>query len=74
MQTDNKSDIARMRENIEAECIALNNLSLFTSTASHEIIQAKYRTLDNYHQQLKEVIGEDKAAELIVTIYNEKVQ
>lgn len=68
------SDVARIRANIEAECEALNNLSLFTRTASHEIISARFKALDEHHSKLKAIVGEDKATEMIVDIYNHEVQ
>ena len=69
-----RSEVARIRASIEAECEALNNLSLFTCTASHDIINSRFKALDTYHQELQDIVGEVEATETVVTIYNEKVQ
>ncbi len=37
----NVSEVARIRANIEAECSALRNLSLFSRTGSYDIRNAK---------------------------------
>ncbi len=69
----NVSEIARIRANIEAECVALHNLSLFSRTGSHDIINAKYKNLDAYHQELCALIGEEGSISIIVAIYNDVV-
>jgi hypothetical protein len=71
---NNGSEVARIRANIEAECIALNHLTLFSRTGSHDIINAKYKALDRYHQELKAVIGDREATSTVVAIYNDVVQ
>ena len=71
---DNVSDVARIRASIEAECAALNNLALFSRTGSHDIINAKYKALDDYHQELSNIMGEKEAISTVVAIYNEVVQ
>jgi hypothetical protein len=68
------SEIARIRQQIELECTALQNLALFSQTSSHDIISAKFRSLDTYHQELRAIVGEQEATSTIVSIYNEKVQ
>ena len=75
MENTQLSEIARIREQIEAECQALYHLqSLPAMCASHEIIQTRYKALDSYHEQLKGVVGESVATETVVTIYNKEVQ
>jgi hypothetical protein len=69
-----KSDVARVRANIEAECQALQNLSLFSRTASHEIINARFKSLDACHRELRTLVGENEATSTVVAIYNEIVQ
>jgi hypothetical protein len=68
------SEVARIREQIEAECQALQALSLFTASASHDIINARFKSLDGYHQELKAIVGENEATSTVVAIYNEKVK
>lgn len=71
---NNRSEIARIRENIEAECRALSNLTLFSCTGSHTIINARFKALDAHHQELCAIVGESEAVSTIVTIYNEVVR
>jgi hypothetical protein len=71
---NNRSEIARIRANIEAECMALSHLTLFSRTGSHSIINARFKALDAHHQELRAIVGESEAVSTIVTIYNEVVQ
>jgi hypothetical protein len=71
---NNKSDVARIRANIEAECQALQHMALFARTASHEIINAKFQRLDACHQELRAIVGENEATSTIVAIYNDVVR
>ncbi len=64
------SEVARLRQQIEAECRSLQMLRFFSVNASHEIISAKFALLDKHYQQLIGVVGEAEATELSVTIYN----
>jgi hypothetical protein len=73
-QTEYVSDVAKIRANIEAECEALQNLLLFSHSASHEIIHARFQALDAYHQELCTVMSDSKAAATMVTIYTQIVQ
>lgn len=68
----NVSEVARIRANIEAECEALQNLTLFSRIASHDIINARFKNLDACHKELRTIIGENEATSTIVAIYNEK--
>lgn len=64
------SEIARLREQIEAECESLRMLRLFSSTASHELIRVKFDVLDKHYQQLIGVVGKTEAVAMCFTIYN----
>ena len=64
------SEVAAMRARIEQECRALRNLSLFSSSSSHEVISASMRRLDEMHNKLARVVGEQGATELTVHAYN----
>jgi hypothetical protein len=68
------SEIARIREQIELECQAIRNLMQFTAVASHRTINGRYRNLEQYHQQLKELVSEEEAVDILVGIYNEWVK
>ncbi len=53
------SEVARVRQQIEAECQAMRHLADFRQTASHELITAAY-------DRLVKLVGQQKAAEVIV--------
>ncbi len=63
-----KSEIARLREQIEAEYEAarLALYGLAQGTARHDIIQAHMANAQQYGQQLIETIGSDEALPIIV--------
>ena len=60
------SEIVHLRERIEAECQAMRHLASFRQMASHEIITAAYNRLGEHHDRLIKLIGQQKAAEVIV--------
>lgn len=68
------SEVARTRANIQAECEALRHLMLFSQSASHEIIRARFQALDAYHQELRAVMPEQEATSLLVAMYTDIVQ
>lgn len=67
------SDVARIREQIELECQALANLMQFSAVASHTSINGRYENLERYREHLNRLIGEQEAAKMIVSIYQEQV-
>lgn len=69
----NKSEIARLRYQIEAECQALHSLSLPSSCATHEMISARYRVLDRSTQELGTHVGKEEATQTMLGIYNTTV-
>lgn len=60
------SEVARLRQQIETECQAMRHLTCFRQMASHEIITAAYDRLGEHHDQLIKLVGQQKAAEMIV--------
>jgi nanoRNase/pAp phosphatase (c-di-AMP/oligoRNAs hydrolase) len=73
-QKHHVSEVARTRANIQAECEALRHLMLFSQSATHEIIRARFQALDAHHQQLRAVMPEEEATSLLVGIYTDVVQ
>jgi hypothetical protein len=64
------SEIARLRQQIEQECAAMQQaLTGFAITAQHEIIQRKYESLGYYCVQLEQLVGEKAAALITIEIY-----
>ena len=65
------SELARLREQIEQECQAIQHLMGFSEVASHRTINGRYRNLEHYHQQLKTLVNEEQAVDIVVGIYNQ---
>ncbi|MBV9689645.1 MAG: hypothetical protein JO202_08025 [Ktedonobacteraceae bacterium] len=74
MDTSNKSEVARLRQQLEEECEALHRgLYGLASVASHEIIRHRYQALGEYADELAKHLGQEQARDLLVTTYREKV-
>lgn len=69
----NKSEVARLRTQIELECQALHHLTLPSIGASHEAISRRYRVLDSYSEQLRTLVGPDQATKTLTTLYQKIV-
>jgi hypothetical protein len=64
------SEVARLRQQIELECAAMQQaLSGFAITAQHNIIQMKYESLGHHYEQLEQLVGEKEAALITTEIY-----
>ena len=71
---EHKSDVARLRERIELECQAIRRVFEEPAImASHASIEARYRNLDGLAQELKPLVGDEEATDVLVEIYNEVV-
>jgi len=70
----NKSDIARLRAEIEIECESLKLFTAPAMKASHKIISNSYKALDNKAKELGKLIGDDKAMEAVCEAYNKLVK
>ena len=64
-----RSELARLREQIELECQALHHLMQFSAVASHHTINRRYRNLDSCRDQLIPLVGEDQATGIVIDIY-----
>ncbi len=64
------SEVARLRQQIELECQAIQHLMQFSIVASHQAINGRYRNLDQWRDQLKTLIGDDQATSIVVDTYN----
>lgn len=61
------SEVTQLRKQLELEAQSLMFLSNgFKTTGSHEIINAAYDRLGEHHTRLIELVGEQKATEIIV--------
>ena len=68
------SELARLREQIELECQAMQHIMQFSAVASHHSINRRYRSLDRYRDQLKPLVGEVQATNIVVDIYNQCIK
>lgn len=68
------SEVARLRQQVELECQAIQHLMDFSAVASHRVIDRRYRNLDQYRDQLKSLVGDDQATSIVVDIYNQLVK
>lgn len=69
---ENKSEIARLREQIELECEAMRcAMDAPRVVARHDIIAAHYHNLDQQRIELVGITGEEDAMTLITTLYNQ---
>jgi hypothetical protein len=68
---DGGSEVAALRQKIEAECYAINlMLNGFAQVADHRTISHKYEALKQYQEQLGEIVGQQAAVEITTELYN----
>jgi hypothetical protein len=68
-----QSEVARIREQIEAEYeAAKNGLTGLAQYGRHAFINARYRRIDALHRELADVVGEQEALTIVDDI-NRKV-
>lgn len=70
------SELALLRERIALECragwAALYTLS--EGTAQHSFINARFKQMEVYHNRLAELVGEDRATDILCEVYEEEKQ
>lgn len=71
---ENRSDVARIRAQIEGECQAIRRVFEEPAlVASHAFIEARYRNLGTYQEALTDHMSEPEAKEEVVDIYRRVV-
>ena len=67
-----RSEVARLRAEIERECHASWQAlyGLASGHAQHEAISARMRRMDDCHQHLSTLLGEEQAIALVSEVYN----
>lgn len=64
------SEVARLMQQIEAECESLKLLtSGYAITSTHAIIAAKHSRLNVIYGQLTDVVGKSEATRMVADIY-----
>ena len=70
MAEQQKSEVARLRQQIEDETYAMNlALNGPACVARHLIIAHRHRSIDEQRAQLATLVGPDEATEITMTIY-----
>lgn len=70
----NKSEVARLRQQIEDECEAMSQaMNGFANTASHEFIQQRYENMGAARNDLARFVGEEEASEIMTRAYSRKM-
>lgn len=69
MSAYNQSEVARLRQQIELECQALQNLSGVAAGASHAMITHKYQMIEHNQAQLASLVGEKEAKKITYEAY-----
>ena len=69
------SEIARIRQQIEAECEAMR-LAMYgyAAVASHKVIENRYKSLGKRLAELEQHVGEEEADAIVVEIYTKVVR
>lgn len=71
-----RSEIARLRDQIEAECQAMKQdmTGLASGTAAHSFISARLRRIDTCCHQLEHYVGEQEATRLVCELYDQVME
>jgi hypothetical protein len=69
------SEVALLRQQIEDEIEAMKQgFAGYATTTSHKIIEHKYRQLEQYQEQLGELIGEKEAVTFVTETYGKVME
>lgn len=68
----NKSEVARLRQQIEREYIAATRgLQEYACSARHDFIETRMSNMGACHQELIDLVGEHEAIKLIVEVIDQ---
>ena len=71
---DNKSEVARIRHQIELESQAMVHARMFAITASHTIINHKYDALATLTDKLTEHMPREQALKTTIETYDSAIE
>ncbi|MBA2679308.1 MAG: hypothetical protein H0U76_13040 [Ktedonobacteraceae bacterium] len=67
---ENTSEIARLRNQIEAEYVAAQRgLQEYAIVTRHEFITTRMENMERYHRQLVEIVGEAEATDMVAQVF-----
>lgn len=71
-RAENKSEVARLREEIDAILFSmkLGQCGYAEGVSRHDFIQTRLRRLDTCHQELQEYLGDSLATRLLFDSYH----
>ena len=73
MSEENRSEVARLMRQIELEYeAAQRGLTGYAEVAKHAFITARLEKIGEHHASLQQLIGEQKAAHFLVTVFEGK--
>lgn len=73
MPEENKSEVARLMRQIELEYeLAQRGLTGYAEVAKHAFITAGLEKIGEHHTTLQQLIGEQRAAHFLVTVFEGK--
>ena len=70
----NKSEVARIRHQIEMESQAMVHAQMFAVTASHQIINHKYEALSTLTDQLSDYMPREQAMTTMLQTHNAAIE
>lgn len=65
----NVSEVARIRQQIEDEIASIAHMDLFATTAKHEVVNAKYKAIDDGLFSLTQHVGAEDANKYVCETY-----
>lgn len=69
----NQSEVARLIQQLDAECEAARlAMHGYAEVSKHEVITARMERMGALHEELKEIVGEEEATEVLVKAMNGK--
>ena len=72
--SSNRSEIARIRQQIELESMSMVHAALFAVTASHTIINHTFEILDTLTTQLAEHMPKEQAIKTMIETYDAAIE
>ncbi len=71
--SSNQSEVARLMQQIDAECESARlAMTGYAEVARHEVITARMERMGALHEELKGIIGEREATEVLVRALDTK--
>ena len=71
---EHKSAVARIRAQIELETMSMVHAQMYAVTSSHDIINAKFKSLDTLTNQLAEHMPKEQAMSAMIETYNGAIE